>query len=156
MEALTNKEKIDVLIKIYNIFNKNNILWALGGSLNLCFRNIVSDFNDIDIVINLKDSKKVEELLMKIGDKEPSKDKGIYNTTYFGEFKIDGVEVDIMSEVHINNSSFCLSLRKEDIDIYNYQNKYEIPLHSLDVWLEFYRQIGRSKKVEIIENYLKK
>ena len=41
------QEKLDVLSKLAAKFNKEGIVWAVGGSLLLYFKGYVENFNDI-------------------------------------------------------------------------------------------------------------
>jgi len=52
------KNKIEVLLKIANLFNENAITWNVGASCMLYLRDVVEDFNDIDLMIHIDDVEK--------------------------------------------------------------------------------------------------
>ena len=51
----TIKEKLEAVSTIAHELNKRHIVWAEGASLLLHFKNKVSDFNDIDIMVSEDD-----------------------------------------------------------------------------------------------------
>ena len=42
----TKEEKLQVLVQLAALFNEHEIQWAVGGSLLLYFKGLVSDFHD--------------------------------------------------------------------------------------------------------------
>lgn len=153
--SLEEQAKIGILLKIAKKFNEDHIIWALGGSLMLRFKGLNVSFNDIDIIIGEESINFVEKSMNIIGEKLPERDKGIYSSLFFDEYKIDNCDVDVMSEVSLFGSEYVLSLKREDIDCYLEINDVRIPLHSLRRWRELYVAIGRSDKIKIIDDFTK-
>ena len=50
------RKKIELLQKIAHRFNEANIEWALGASMLLYFKGIISEFHDIDLMISDHDA----------------------------------------------------------------------------------------------------
>lgn len=48
----TKEEKLQVLVQLAELFNEHEIQWAVGGSLLLYFKGLVSDFHDLDLMID--------------------------------------------------------------------------------------------------------
>lgn len=153
----TIKEKTQVLTNIAKHLNKENIVWAVGASTMLYYRNIVTEFNDLDLLVSEEDALKVKEILMKMGTLKKST-SGNCATKYFYEFIIDEVEVDVMAGFKIikDDIIYDCSLKVEDIEDVVLVNGEEVPLDLLENWLYYYRLMDRSQKVSLIENYLKK
>lgn len=64
---MTNK-KINVLKRIAIELNKKNITWALGASMLLYFKGIISEFKDIDIMVIDDDIDQVKKILLELGE----------------------------------------------------------------------------------------
>ena len=67
------QEKLDVLSKLAAKFNKEGIVWAVGGSLLLYFKGYVENFNDLDIMVADVDALKMENILKFYGKMLPLK-----------------------------------------------------------------------------------
>lgn len=150
------KNKIAVLLKIANLFNENGITWNVGASCMLYFRDVVEDFNDIDLMIHIDDVEKVKELLTKYKSLE-RKPNGKYQTEHFLEYDIEGVDIDIMAGFKIvhNNNIYYFPLSKEQKSDKKIINNSIIYLESIEKWLIYYKLMERKDKVEIINNSLK-
>ncbi|MFA6830641.1 MAG: hypothetical protein WCR67_08105 [Bacilli bacterium] len=145
--------KLCVLKKIASNFNSSQIVYALGGSLMLNLRGVKVAYHDIDLMVTLSDSLKADKILQSLGTKSPKRNNSDYTTKFFGEYVIDGVDVDLMAEVSKDNPSFIFSLEEKDIDSYCDLEGIPLPLHSMTKWLELYKDINRKDKVELIEKY---
>jgi hypothetical protein len=150
------KNKIEVLLKIANLFNENAITWNVGASCMLYLRDVVEDFNDIDLMIHIDDVEKVKDLLKKYKnlDRKPN---GKYQTEHFLEYDIEGVDIDIMAGFRIvhNNNVHYFPLSREQKNEKIIINNSIIYLESIEKWQIYYKLMERKDKVEIINNSLK-
>ena len=148
-----HQKKLKVLSDIASVFNQNYITWAVGGSMLLYFKNKTDEFHDIDLMVLEEDAQKVRSLLLGMGTLAPMSQDEQYKTTYFFEFTIHQVEVDIMAGMRIvcHEKEYDCSLKPEHISEYITVNGERIPLHSLDVWRRYYQLMGRPAKVEMID-----
>ncbi|GAB6168403.1 hypothetical protein JCM1393_08630 [Clostridium carnis] len=62
----------DTLSYVGSKLNEENILWAVGASVLLNNYGIISKPNDIDILVDIKDIHKVDNILTNIGKKHIS------------------------------------------------------------------------------------
>lgn len=146
-------KKLDVLARMGKILNEKNIIWAVGGSLLLYLKGKVDDFQDIDIMVIEDHGEEVKEILEQYGDLQDPSLNPQYKTRYFFEFIIDGVEIDVMAGfviIHQGKEYDC-SLCPEDIREHYLINDIYIPLQSLEEWRRYYRLMGRTEKVELID-----
>lgn len=148
-------KKIETLKLIAGELNREGITWALGASMLLYFKKLVYDFHDIDILVVEKDVDKVKKVMIKLKAKLLPKDTNVkYKTRTFLEYILFGVDIDIMAGFVIvnNNVAFDCSLKPDQIKEYAELDDEKIPLQSLDLWLKYYKLMGREEKVNIILN----
>ena len=65
------QKKIELLQKIAHRFNEANIEWALGASMLLYFKGIISEFHDIDLMVSVHDAEQVRTILSEMGELHP-------------------------------------------------------------------------------------
>lgn len=152
------QEKIELLQKIAHRFNEAHVEWALGASMLLYIKGIVSEFNDIDLMISNNDVECVKEILSEMGEIHPSNPKpnAMYRTKTFMEFTIDSVDVDVMAGFSIVSEGklFDCSLHKEQIVERILLGTEIVPLQSPLLWCKYYRLMKRNDKANMIERIL--
>lgn len=149
-------EKVQVLKEIAKKLNEEQITWALGASMLLYFKGIVSDFNDIDLMIATQDVNKVRNLLSEMGKIQPPNPNPKYQTEVFMEFKIQNVDVDVMAGFKIVNHGKVIdcSLKKDQIVDTFVLDDIKIFMQSLELWSTYYHLMNREEKVNKIQTYL--
>lgn len=153
------KDLTQVLLKVTEAFNKASFTWAVGASMVLNHYEIVDQVNDIDIVISCNDVKMADQILSSLGKKQETHEITTYNNEYFGNFIVDGVEIDMMSGLLINNHGchYLYPFDKSSVVDYKDIDGYQVPMTSLEEWYILYQMIpGRHVKVKLLEDYLKK
>lgn len=150
----TIEKKLNVLSKVAKELNKADITWAIGASLLLYFKGIANEFHDIDIMVDEKDVESIKKILLAFGTLQPKNLNMQYKTKHFMEFKIDGVDFDVMAGfVIINNSKeYYFPLERKSIKDYIRMQDVIIPLQSIEEWRTYYKLMGRIEKVKIIDN----
>ena len=146
--------KMELLEKIARRFREVGITWALGASMLLYFKGIAAEFHDIDLLIAESDAEAARTILSGMGEFRPSSPNPKYRTRTFLEFVINGIDVDVMAGFSIVSSGrlYDCSLQKEQIVEWLPLGSERIPLQSVRLWQEYYRRMGRTQKVEMIEN----
>lgn len=137
-------------------FNDENITWAIGASLLLNHYGLVENPNDIDILVDLKDIKKVDDILKEMGKKKPDNPLNIYSTRYFYEYEIEDIDIDVMAGFTINHDcgSYEYIFYPDAINLFKNKENIVLPFTALEDWYILYQLIpGREKKVDIIESY---
>jgi hypothetical protein len=147
------KNKLTILSQIAKELNDKNVTWAIGASVLLYFKGIVTDFNDIDIMIAEEDVEAVKEVLLSLGNMQAPNPIVEYKTKHFMEFLVDNVEVDIMAGfiIIVKNKEYYFPLKKEDIKDFKEIDGIKIPLQSLVEWRTYYQLMGRDEKVHMID-----
>jgi hypothetical protein len=148
---------LNTLSYIGEKLNNSNMVWAVGASILLNQYGLVNKPNDIDILVELKDIEKADELLKNIGEKKHQEKTGTFSTRHFYEYTIRGIDVDVMSGFAINHSSgvFEYIFDRSSVSEVIKLNRVDIPFTSLEDWYVLYQLIpNREAKATMIENYL--
>lgn len=149
------KRKLELLKQIASQFNREGITWALGASMLLYFKQIVSEFHDIDLLVANEDAVQAKYILDKLGHRQPPKPNEKYASKEFLEYDIDGIDVDLMVGFAIkkDNEVHDCSLSKSQITEYFELDGVRIPLQSVELWHKYYLLMDRADKVALIEKY---
>ncbi|MEI7883850.1 MAG: hypothetical protein WCI30_00695 [Clostridia bacterium] len=147
------KYKLTLLSQIAKELNNRNLTWAIGASMLLYFKGIVSEFQDIDIMVTEDEIAIVKEVLLAFGKLQAPKPNVSYKTKHFLEFQVNGVDIDIMAGFVILNEDqeHHFPLKKEHIQDFTELNGIRIPLQSLAEWRTYYQLMGRTEKVNLID-----
>lgn len=152
------EEKISLLKRIAHRLNEAQVEWCLGASMMLYFKEIVSEFHDIDLMISVDDVEVVESILSEMGTLCPSDQvpNPMYQTKCFMEYVIDAIDVDVMAGFAIvrEGEVYDCSLCKEQITEQLMLEDEVIPMQSPRLWCTYYRLMGRNAKADMIEKAL--
>lgn len=145
--------KLKVLSRIAQALNARSLTWAVGGSLLLYIKGIVSDFHDIDIMVAEADADAAQAVLSSLGGQLPVKPKDRYRSKRFLSFRIDGVDVDVIAGFTIiyEGEEHYFPLIGEEIKDHAEIDGTLIPLQSLGAWRRYYRLMGRDDKAALLE-----
>ena len=149
-------KKLQVLSKVAHVLNERKVIWAIGASMLLYFKNKTNYFHDIDIMLVEDDVEKLKDGLLTMGELAPPNPDKQYKTRHFLEFTIEGVEVDVMAGFVIvkDDMEYDCSLTPDQIVEHIQINGEEIPLQSIENWRRYYELMGRTRKVEMIDSEL--
>ena len=153
---MDTEHKLMVLADIARELNKEKITWAIGASLMLYLRGIVTEFHDIDIMVAEEDAERAEQTICRIGEELPRRGTARYKTRWFIEFTVGGVDVDLMAGFVIvkDGTDHECPLLPEDITETRTVNGESIPLHSAVRWAEYYRLMGREAKADMVKEWI--
>ncbi|WP_310603359.1 nucleotidyltransferase domain-containing protein [Anaerosporobacter sp.] len=148
-------KKLTILSNIAHKFNQKNITWAVGASMLLYFKGIATDFHDIDIMVAETDVEILKSIILEFGELQPQVPNPQYKTKHFLEFKVDGVDIDVMAGFTIisGEKEYYFPLKQENVLDYTEINGVKIPLQSLEEWRNYYNLMGRTEKVKMIDNF---
>ena len=150
--------KLTLLSRIAKELNNRNITWAVGASMLLYFKGITSEFHDIDIMVSEHEYDLAKEVLLSMGEIQPPDPNDTYRTRYFGEFLVDGVDIDMIAGFRIidKDKEYYFPLEQGTIVDFSEINGIRIPLQSVEDWLTYYKLMGRLDKVKMINDWTNK
>lgn len=148
------------LVTVATRLNEGNISWGVGASLLLNQYGLVDSPADIDIITEIKDIGKANDILSALGTKKTKEEKpGIYSTDFFSEYSINSTDIDIMAGLKINlsDSVYEYKFDKNSTPHHYLIGDVFVPFMTLEDWYILYQLIpDREKKVKLIEKYFKK
>ena len=153
MNNLEKHPKIkNTLLQIASVLNKNKVNWGLGGSLLLYIYGIDTTIADIDIVIDINDINKIEEISKRYSHITKN-ESGIYKTERFYSITLDGIDIDLMIGFKIltKDSIYFFPSGKKLIKKKIILDETVINICSLRDWLNAYTAMRRDNKVKLIE-----
>ncbi len=146
------------LARIAKELNRIDVTWALGGSVMLSYYGLVENPNDIDILVDENHIEAVDAAMKGIGIKRPWAKDAVYDSRYFYEFNVDGIDVDIIAGFQIQTSSglYQYGFDAQSITEEMTLEGEKIPLCSIEEWYILYQLMpNRGVKVRLIEDHLK-
>ena len=144
------ERRIKTLAKVAKALNNAEIPWALGGSGALYFLGLVDQFRDVDLMVASSHVAITQQVIAAVD--------GLEQTGYVKEYdllqyQIDGLDFDVMKGFRFGD--YAYTLQTQDVVTEVSIEGIRIPLHSPKVWQEFYRLMGRTERVHLIENFCK-
>lgn len=142
---------------IYDALKDRGINWNLGGSTNLLLQGVDVAPRDIDIVADKQGAISIGELLENYAIKKVEYVETEKIASYFGKFKIEGVEVEVIGEPRMKttNGGWTQPFVPKRRQLRNLQGM-RIPLTLLEDQLKAYERLGRKDKVQRIKRALRR
>ena len=106
-------------------------------------------------MVLLPDAGRAQEVLSRLGTPLPLKaNDPIYRTAVFRQYRVDGVDADLMAGMAIERDGTLhdCSLRREDIAGTVTVLGEAVPLHSLACWRRYYALMGREERAELLSH----
>ncbi len=151
------EKKLRVLADLAADLNESDILWAVGASAMLFLRGIVRQFRDIDLLVCEEDVEVAHKILLRRGTPLPTADDQRFGSKHYRKFEVDGVEIDLIAGFVVNSEDgqqHVCPLLVEEVDGCADVFDEAVSLHALDVWKQYYQWMGRTDRVQTIEEYL--
>lgn len=147
----------DCLSKIAKRFLEEKVRYVVGGSYLLRHYQLEEVVHDLDLVIHPKDIFKALQIMDSMGERLETQNNPMYESTHFHKYDVDGVSVDIISDLIINYKDFqyhyVLDGTKPHESIL--VNGVKVFLADVEDWYVIYLFIGnRKQKVERLEKYI--
>jgi hypothetical protein len=144
----------ELIYKLCDLLNGTR--WGIGASKLLWYYGITKTVHDLDISVDLKDHDEVCRRLRTIGKEIGVPKKDQYLTSRFSRFEVDGIEIDLMSEMKIKHSNGVYTYTLDIVEE-RFVNDRMVPLSSLEQWYICYQLLeGREAKVDMLEKYFRK
>lgn len=125
--------------------------WVVIGSTALALQGVPIDSEDIDILTDMEGANKINSILLRFVVKPVVYSKSDHFQSYFGKFKINTVDIEVMGNLQyfVRNEwvSFSHILHGNDrIKI----DGFEVPVEKLDDLIAGYKVLGRDKDLDKI------
>jgi hypothetical protein len=153
---MINSRFIEILHRLHNKLNTDEINWVLTGSLGLALHGIDVKVNDIDIQTDKSGAYEIERRFLRYMVRKVEFSTSEKIRSHFGEMNIDDIKVEIMGDIQK-----CLpdGTWEEPIDIRNHRcfvdcDGLSIPALPLEYECEAYYKLGRMEKAKQIRRYL--
>jgi hypothetical protein len=151
------------MIKTLEIISKKlkgqNIKWVLVGSTSLALQKVRVKTKDIDILTDKSGAYRINKILKEYSVKPVKFRVSEIFQSYFGEFKIKNIKVEVMGDMKeklrgkwVSTSEWLKSPQIIKI------GKVKLPVSNLSDELRDYKELGRKKdsiKIRKIEEVLK-
>lgn len=155
------EERRNLFFKIADLFDENEIVWALGCSSNLFFRGIVDDFNDYDIIVEKSSVDSAINLLSLLGGNILETGCNDCCKSYsYCHFRFGVCDVDLISGFRIKTfgTVFYYDFNPSEIEVLNleYLSVPVVPAETLFVlyaMMEGWQRRRRYKR-ELLFKYL--
>lgn len=149
--------EMQVLKKVAQKLNHAKISWALGGSAMLYLSGVVTDFHDLDFLIDERDAGKLIAILDKLGTPEETISNPQFLTHFFDKRQMEGISLDFIVGFRIRSDQGVkhIDFHRAKHRVYDLSGD-RIYLDSLDHWVSYYRWMDKPSRVREIEQFLKK
>ncbi|QVK20718.1 hypothetical protein KHQ82_10475 [Mycoplasmatota bacterium] len=138
--------------------NDEKVNWGLGGSLLMKLYQLVDYANDIDLIVDINDVVKVDDILGSIGKKKKSKRKSIFSSEWFESYIVNGIDIDVIAGFKINHreGTYNYNFDKHSLSKIYMLNCVTIPLTSLEDWYVIYQILpNKENKLNKLVNHLR-
>jgi len=136
--------------------NQLGVVWAAGASSVLYEHGLTASVNDLDILVQLEDAAKLDAYLEPFASKPPELDHPKYKTAFFREYKVNGVEIDLIAGFAIAHDQgvYHYQFDHDAIDRVAILNGVGVPIAALEDWYVLYMLMDRKEnKVALIESH---
>lgn len=132
------KKQIETLCRL------NGIACRFGGSTLLKHHGLIETTNDLDVFVEPDQFERLDQVLSRIGEKVETAPHDDYMTTYFGEYTLEGRDIDVMASFRMR----CM----DGIYTHPYIEPDGNWMH-LEEWVVLYAVMGRGEKVDTLHEY---
>lgn len=136
--------------------NQLGVVWAAGASSVLYEHGLTDVVHDLDIMVRLEDAATLDAFLEPYASKPPETDHPKYKTSFFREYVVDGVEIDLIAGFAIAHEEgvYHYLFDHEAIDRVAILDGIGVPVAALEDWYVLYLLMDRKEdKVACIEDH---
>lgn len=146
------KKFIQVLKFLEQTFKKNKIPYVLVGSICLSLQKVKVKPSDIDLMTTKSGAYKINGILKKYIIKEVKYGKTDKFQSHFGEFKINGIKVEVMGDFQVKRDGrwHSLSSRFKTKRLVKVGSAI-LPVTRLKEILDAYKTLNRPKDLEKVK-----
>ena len=162
-EDIEYHERKEVFFKLIEQFEKNNVGWALGCSMNLFIRGIIDDFHDLDLIVDIADIDTIRNIMENEEGAVLTETggNGFYESDVYLHYQLNRVDVGIISGFKIITfgTTYYYPYKASQVDIVDVMDT-KVPLISLEaMYILYYMMEGwqprRQFKRKLIEEFFR-
>ena len=146
MSKMIDFKIVKALKLIESKLRGSGVRWVLAGSVSLALQGVDVKPNDIDILTDEKGALEINRILKDYEVKPVRFRRSKAFQSYFGEFEIEGVKVEVMGDLRefVEGEWRSLSHRLSTPRIIEVEG-IRLPVSRLEDQLRSYRMLGRRK-----------
>jgi hypothetical protein len=153
---MINPTFLEVLRKIYDRLDTNDVNWVITGSLGFALQGVPVEPKDIDIQTDEVGAYEIERRFSEYVTKTVHFSSADRIRSHFGALMIDGIKVEIMGNIQkrLENGTWE---RPVDLDQYKHfveVGGMQIPVLSLQYEYQAYLKLSREKKAQMLKKML--
>ena len=143
---------VKVLKLIESKLRGSGVRWVLAGSVSLALQGVNVSPNDIDILTDKEGAFEINRIFKDYEVKPVRFRRSRFFQSYFGEFKIEGVKVEIMGDLKelVEGEWRSLSQRLSTSRIIEVEG-IKLPVSPLEDQLKSYQALRRKKNSSKIQ-----
>ena len=153
-------DRKEVFLNLVEQFEKHNVYWAIGCSMNLFIRGVIDDFHDLDIIVDIESIDKIKKIMKEMGALlTETGGNGFCESDVYMHYQLGRVDVDIISGFRVVTfgTSYYYPYDSNEVDFVEIMDM-EIPLISLEaMYILYYMMEGwqprRQFKRKLIEGF---
>ncbi len=156
---MVEQKIVETLKMIYEKLKGQEVKWVLTGSTNLALQGLKIEPKDIDVLTDKDDALKINKLLKEYETEPVKLRKSNTFQSYFGKFKIKGLNVEVMGNLRVKTGGKWTPSRglRHQTTI-NFEGMC-LPVLSLKEELKSCKKLGRKKdsiRIQKIKEALKR
>jgi len=147
-----------VLRKIAAGLKDAPIIWVVTGSVGMALQGMPLEVHDIDLQTDSESAYSIERALLDYSVRPVRFVESERIQSHLGMLEIDGIQVEIMGGVQkrLENLEWEKPVKVETYRIWLDVDGMQVPVMSLDYEYQAYLKMGRTKKAEMIRDWLRK
>ena len=152
------EKKLRLLADIGRRLRHAGIDYAIGSSVLLYLHGLVDEFDDIELFVKGEDLPSTVCALADLGSITSRLKKAPYMSSGFYTLQSQDAEVDLIGDfgVMCDDMVGTIHVSRHSIEQETMVFGESVPLMYLEDWLEFYKLMGRERKVHILTQYFMK
>jgi len=163
LTASEYRERLDVLEKVCQVLREAKVTWVLSCSASLFFQGLADDFNDFDILVDVKDIETMKSALTGIGVqiREDTLQKRGFISPYYKEAQKGNVHFDLVGDITLDtfHGRYCYPVARKETVLIPLEG-FTVPVAPVEASLVLYGmmegwQSKRRFKRELCYSYLK-
>lgn len=157
-KAMIPDRYFQVLRKIAAGLKDAPINWVVTGSVGMALHGMPLEVHDIDLQTDSDGAYSIESALMDYSVRPVRFVESERIQSHLGMLEIGGIQVEIMGGVQkrLVNLEWEMPVEVETYRIWLDVDGMQVPVMSLDYEYQAYLKMGRTKKAEMIRDWLRK